>query len=887
MDVENLGEAITIGSLFLHNHKAVAGLGALVILWMLFLTFLHFRVSASNSRALRALVLTMRSLEQQLTTVADSRSTTVADSSGSSTLANTLQCLDAKMLQLGRESEQMRAFIAELQATDVIPAIEAALRNVSATTEQTHQTLATWMKEGREALHQLQGEQRAQAEKLQAIQGDLRTQSDKLAELKAFAEEQKSTTKQMSLDLHVGRTKAEQKHESLQKDVTATQHTLRGLNILVPNSKTMTDKLDNAMGYLVAANQKDDKFSENMEHLQECTANTEDRALRLESLVTAVQETLGEIQDVCLQVREAQNLVQEGVQNVLERTPKLPKRNPPRSDTTQTATPAASSQNMPQHAHSAMPTEPTQPIRLSEHIHQPMLPRDSQAPIYMVHDPLNRDLSLVREASEKQRQRAALGIQATGAKANREALYLDRTHLDRWEKLSRSFLERALERMQAGEALDVCELRRLAALQHFLEVDVVDLYLPAHQRCSEDTYLPEPLCDVCVQFLMDVTRGVYVVQGTRYDFEVTLAESGLDIEKQSLEVENLKEVFSSSVAADVRRHLIESDAGHMARRGENQLVQAVTALLTQSGLANIERACGDHVIVSGGDQELYFELKQGPPRCWDLVLSCKKTNFSSFMLNSRSDAMEVLACSPSSRIQRFAVIRLMAQLQSLSVEVLEFRSEVELQNELGLPISLLPQEAEGPCNRELLLALASRTFHHIWTRSLPARCAMRCASTARWAGAGLEAKRISKKEGGIQTRDHPCSKAYDSFLECVRRYPDSYQKKCRTEAGKYLACMEENKSWKSQTRFTYMRFLEHFRLFTEGSGGREEGIGRFLYKDPTPRTHGVGTVMEFGRTEGGARSPRRAGSLPKKAGTGQKAPEASEDAGTKGSGTSE
>ena len=132
----------------------------------------------------------------------------------------------------------------------------------------------------------------------------------------------------------MGRTKAEQKHDSLQKDVTATQHTLRGLNILVPNSKTMTDKLDNAMGYLVAANQKDDKFSENMEHLQECTANTEDRALRLESLVAAVQETLGEIQDVCLQVREAQNLVQEGVQNVLERTPKLPRRNPPRSDTT-------------------------------------------------------------------------------------------------------------------------------------------------------------------------------------------------------------------------------------------------------------------------------------------------------------------------------------------------------------------------------------------------------------------------------------------------------------------------------------------------------------------------------------------------------------------------
>ena len=43
--------------------------------------------------------------------------------------------------------------------------------------------------------------------------------------------------------------------------------------------------------------------------------------------------------------------------------------------------------------------------------------------------------------------------QATGAKANREALYLDPTHRDRWEKLSRSFLERALERMQAWHGL--------------------------------------------------------------------------------------------------------------------------------------------------------------------------------------------------------------------------------------------------------------------------------------------------------------------------------------------------------------------------------------------------------------------------------------------------
>lgn len=109
----------------------------------------------------------------------------------------------------------------------------------------------------------------------------------------------------------------------------------------------------------------------------------------------------------------------------------------------------------------------------------------------------------------------------------------------------------------------------------------------------------------------------------------------------------------------------------------------------------------------------------------------------------------------------------------------------------------------------------------------------------------IVAKRISKKEGGIQTQDHPCSKVYDGFLACVRRYPETYQKRCRTEAGKCLACFQEHKDWKASPKFTYMPFLEHFRLFQEGTQSREEGIGRFLYNDPTPKTHGSGTVMSF------------------------------------------
>ncbi|CAE7645005.1 unnamed protein product [Symbiodinium pilosum] len=56
---------------------------------------------------------------------------------------------------------------------------------------------------------------------------------------------------------------------------------------------------------------------------------------------------------------------------------------------------------------------------------------------------------LACEALEKRRQRTALGIQVTQARANREALYLNPGSRERFEEMARSFLERALERMEA------------------------------------------------------------------------------------------------------------------------------------------------------------------------------------------------------------------------------------------------------------------------------------------------------------------------------------------------------------------------------------------------------------------------------------------------------
>jgi len=238
----------------------------------------------------------------------------------------------------------------------------------------------------------------------------------------------------------------------------------------------------------------------------------------------------------------------------------------------------------------------------------------------------------------------------------------------------------------------------------------------------------DSLKDVCVQFLMDVTRGVYIIQGVRHDFEQVLATSGLDLETQSLEVENLKERFASNVAASVRQHLIESEAGQMfQKQSDNCLVRAVTTLLTQSGLANVERSCDNHLIANGGQQSLLFELKEGPWRCWDLTLSCVKSGFESFILTSQDAEAEILPCSAASRVTRRAHVRLMTneQFPQLSVEVLDLQSDVDLQDELGRPVPL--PTADGKAyGRIELMATISRASSLI--RSVPMRCAMRCAA---------------------------------------------------------------------------------------------------------------------------------------------------------------
>mmetsp|Transcript_43944 Transcript_43944/g.111245 ORF Transcript_43944/g.111245 Transcript_43944/m.111245 type:complete len:199 (+) Transcript_43944:63-659(+) len=126
-------------------------------------------------------------------------------------------------------------------------------------------------------------------------------------------------------------------------------------------------------------------------------------------------------------------------------------------------------------------------------------------------------------------------------------------------------------------------------------------------------------------------------------------------------------------------------------------------------------------------------------------------------------------------------------------------------------------------------------------------------------------RRIRAKETGKE-KEHPCSKSFDTFLDCCRRHPASYEKKCRNEAGKCLACLEEHREWKPAEPYQYMRFLEHFKVFSEGKQSWDEGPGCFRYPQKLPRTHGTGTVLAFG--QGGLSSPPKGGGAAGSGGSG-------------------
>jgi len=134
----------------------------------------------------------------------------------------------------------------------------------------------------------------------------------------------------------------------------------------------------------------------------------------------------------------------------------------------------------------------------------------------------------------------------------------------------------------------------------------------------------------------------------------------------------------------------------LGRHTSPELLRAVTTYMSQSGLANVERACGDpQVAVSGGDQLVQYALEPtaNADMCaWDLELTVRKFGFEQCIV-SWGDSDEAAdpspaSCSSKSSITKSCRIRFLAHGEEARVEadVLELIKDVQVLDERGRPL---------------------------------------------------------------------------------------------------------------------------------------------------------------------------------------------------------
>merc|ERR1712039_171938 len=131
------------------------------------------------------------------------------------------------------------------------------------------------------------------------------------------------------------------------------------------------------------------------------------------------------------------------------------------------------------------------------------------------------------------------------------------------------------------------------------------------------------------------------------------------------------------------------------------LVQAVSRSLSQSGMANLERACGGpQVIISGGEQRLQYDLVSisESPVIWEVHAAMRKELFESFVIideacDGEMGSVTVLQCSADSFISRSCVLRFTLKGEGeVLVDACGLVNEIHLVDDNGQPLQLPEQK---------------------------------------------------------------------------------------------------------------------------------------------------------------------------------------------------
>lgn len=259
---------------------------------------------------------------------------------------------------------------------------------------------------------------------------------------------------------------------------------------------------------------------------------------------------------------------------------------------------------------------------------------------------------LSEEATAERGRAARLGHQTSVAKWNRQETYLDKVKRLAWSGRARAFIER---RGDVAAGISRSALYALTAMQHLQDLDAQDPELPQEQRCSEDSCVD----GVNSQFMLDAARGYYVVDGEVFDF----AEAAGEESEDDFIARLLERVRSSTPLP---------------------LLPRVTAALSQSGQAALERACFCRVVVAGGEQRVEYSHEvrtevAGQPTVV-VRLKSSRYGFAEYLLDGDDDAEPKPCDRKKSFVRKFAVIEFGS---TGDVDVVEVSEKCELWSKDG------------------------------------------------------------------------------------------------------------------------------------------------------------------------------------------------------------
>lgn len=262
------------------------------------------------------------------------------------------------------------------------------------------------------------------------------------------------------------------------------------------------------------------------------------------------------------------------------------------------------------------------------------------------------------------------------AKINRQQVYLDYEKCEEARELSRRHLYRHRDWLVGPTKYDDVALQDIMAVQHFIDMDIEDLFAPQTAQRHYDNF-GGANGDISEQFLLDAPRSSLKIGGRRFNFMTRLSRQPAAAREDPGQVQALRQAFLADITRALLRTLGESPAP--------ALVRAVTSVMSQSGLASVERACYSSQVISGCSRRVvsYKLLSRSSSGPWEVALCVRKSGFEQCKICSQNfEDSETIDCALESFVLKACSV-LFLPGSKVEADVFKFHKVVRLVNDYG------------------------------------------------------------------------------------------------------------------------------------------------------------------------------------------------------------